>query len=82
MPVKASMSQLANILENFLDDNERNLPPNMYDELVEIYEELDAEAYDLENQLRISEEENLRLQDEVEDLRYALESLEEELDNE
>lgn len=72
MSVKASMSQLAKILENFLDNNERNLPPNMYDELVEIYEELDAAAYDLEDQLRIAEEENLRLQDEVDDLRYEL----------
>ncbi|MFJ5713151.1 hypothetical protein [Neobacillus sp. NPDC093127] len=70
MPASARNTEIASLLESFLDSNEDNLPPVMFKELDDLAEEIDSLVKD-------KDEEISDLKADKEDLEKQINELEE-----
>jgi predicted nucleic acid-binding Zn-ribbon protein len=73
MPATIRNTSIAGQIEEFLDENEENLPPVMYGELEDVAESIDREVEKKEELIE-------SLEEQVEDLQERIKELEEQLD--
>jgi len=66
MSSKSRKTQIASLIETFLDDNENDLSPNMFGAIEGVAEEIDSQVGDL--------------LEEIEELKDAVKELEEKLE--
>jgi len=51
MPASVRNTEIASLLESFLDSNEDNLPPSMFSELNDLAEEIDSLVKDKDEEI-------------------------------
>lgn len=61
-------TDIAKLVESFLDDNEEDLSPNMFNALEEVAEEIDSQVSDLLDQIDELEVRVKELEEELEEI--------------
>lgn len=68
MPASSRNTDIASLLENFLDDNEDNLPPTMFRELNDLAGEIDSFVKEKDTVISDLEDEKYELEQQIKEL--------------
>ncbi|TDT83136.1 hypothetical protein DEU41_0577 [Bacillus sp. AG1163] len=68
MPASSRKTDIASLLEGFLDDNEDNLSPNMFRELNELAGDIDESVSELQEEIEDLKQEKEELTETVKQL--------------
>lgn len=65
MPASSRNTEIASLLENFLDENQENLPPSMFNELDDLAEQIDSLVKEKEDELDELQSDNDEMKNQI-----------------
>lgn len=68
MPASSRNTEIASLLENFLDENQENLPPSMFNELDDLAEQIDSLVKEKEDELDELQTDNDAMKNQITEL--------------